>query len=245
MKKFIVFFMCVALIVLLCSCNPTSMYASNDVGEYVEAKDGYLIQASAVDTTQCSTDIDKADFTIKCGRDMVDICYELEYWDDYFGACFTVEFRHYIVRIDNIVYGVKYVTMFADDVLYLTGYNICSNEDEWFLTEYGKIWTELNDYSSIENMPRILQYFFLTSPTEVNESGFMFNSLYSVTEENWQMSAGMVFQILQLCDNCIVEVKVSNIGNTFVSTTSMPNEVRDFTNMVGEAVSIEGPAYNK
>lgn len=113
---------------------------------------------------------------------------------------------------------------------------------EQFARIYGTMWAELNDYSSIENMPHILEYFFLAPAPEINETGFSFNVDYTQVEISLELCS-MVYQILQLWDNCIAEVTVSHIGSTFVSTTSMPKEVRDFTNMVGEVVSTEGPAY--
>ena len=243
MKKIIVCFICVSLIVLLCSCNTTSMYADNDVGEYVEAKDGYLIQASIVDMTQSIMPIDLAQLTVRCGKDIVDISCNLKYYDTIFGAYFVNEFRYYIIKVDGVVYVIEYITVFADNELYFKGYSVQWDKDGNSISLVGTIWTELNNYCAIDNMPRILEYFFLAPAPEINETGFSFNVDYTQVEISLE-SCSMVYQILQLWDNCIAEVKVSNIGSTFVSTASMPNEVRDFTNMVGEVVSIEGPAYN-
>lgn len=114
---------------------------------------------------------------------------------------------------------------------------------EQFARTYGTIWTELNDYSSIENMPRILEYFFLAPAPEINETGFTYTVDYADVGIDSGQRSDIFYETVRVYYNCLVEISVSDIGSTFVSTTSMPKEVRDFTNMVGEQVVIEGPAY--
>lgn len=243
MKKIIVCFICVSLIVLLCSCNTASMYASSDVEEYVEAKDGYLIQSSYVSAAGNYIDIDVAQLTIKCGKDIVDVCFNYEYDANYGYNSGVV--RYYIARVDGIVYGIHYVSIYMDGEFYATTYSVYDDNDELFARIYGTIWTELNDYSAIDNMPRILEYFFITSSPEVNESGFTYTVDYADVGIDSGQHSDIFYETVAVYYNCLVEISVSDIGSTFVSTTSMPKEVRDFTNMVGEQVVIEGPAYNK
>ena len=114
---------------------------------------------------------------------------------------------------------------------------------EQFARIYGTMWAELNDYSSIENMPRILEYFFITSSPKVNESGFTYTVDYADVGIDSGQCSSMVHETVGVYYNCLVEISVSDIGSTVVSTSDMPKAVQNFKNMVGEVVSTEGPAY--
>ena len=105
------------------------------------------------------------------------------------------------------------------------------------------MWAELNDYSSIENMSRILEYFFYAPAPEIDKSGFAYKVDYVTEKVDFTKCSSMVYKFLRLWDNCIAEVTVSHIGSTFVTTATMPKAVQNFKNMVGEVVSVEGPAY--
>lgn len=241
MKKFAT----VLILIFVLSFGVVAMSACDNNAEQkvtIEDKEGYLIQASVVDAAHSTIPIDVAELTVKCGKDIVDISCHMEYYDTIFGAYFVTEFKYYVIKVDDVIYGIEYVTAFADNILYFGGYSVLTNNEEQFARIYGTMWTELNDYSAIDNMPRILEYFFLAPAPEINETGFSFNVDYTQVEISLELCS-MVYQILQLWDNCIAEVKVSNIGSTFVSTSDMPKAVQNFKNMVGEVVSIEGPAY--
>ncbi len=114
---------------------------------------------------------------------------------------------------------------------------------EQFAHIYGTMWAELNDYSSIENMPHILEYFFYAPAPEIDKSGFAYKVDYVTEKVDFTKCSRMVYNVLELWDNCIAEVTVSHIGSTFVTTATMPKAVQNFKNMVGEVVSTEGPAY--
>lgn len=241
MKKFAT----VLILIFVLAFGVVAMSACDNNAEQkvtIEDKEGYLIQASVVDAAHSTIPIDVAELTVKCGKDIVDISCHMEYYDTIFGAYFVTEFKYYVIKVDDVIYGIEYATAFADNILYFGGYSVLTNNDEKFARIYGTMWAELNDYSSIDNMPRILEYFFLAPAPEINETGFSFNVDYTQVEISLELCS-MVYNILQLWDNCIAEVTVSHIGSTFVTTATMPKAVQNFKNMVGEVVSTEGPAY--
>lgn len=242
MKKFAT----VLILIFVLAFGVVAMSACDNNAEQkvtIEDKEGYLIQASVVDAAHSTIPIDVAELTVKCGKDIVDISHHMEYYDTIFGAYFVTEFKYYVIKVDDVIYGIEYVTAFADNILYFSGYSVLTNSDKQFARIYGTIWTELNDYSSIENMPHILEYFFYAPAPEIDKSGFAYKVDYVTEKVDFTKCSSMVYNVLDLWDNCIAEVTVSHIGSTFVTTATMPKAVQNFKNMVGEMVSTEGPAY--
>ena len=242
MKKFAT----VLILIFVLAFGVVAMSACDNNAEQkvtIEDKEGYLIQASVVDAAHSTIPIDVAELTVKCGKDIVDICYNFNYYDEVYGAYFTHQFKYYTIRVNDVVYGIYFITVFADNELYISGYSVHTNNDEQFARIYGTMWAELNDYSSIENMPHILEYFFYAPAPEIDKSGFAYKVDYVTEKVDFTKCSSMVYNILQLWDNCIAEVTVSHIGSTVVTTATMPKAVQNFKNMVGEVVSTEGPAY--
>ena len=241
MKKFAT----VLILIFVLAFGVVAMSACDNNAEQkvtIEDKEGYLIQSSYVSAAGNYIDIDVAQLTVKCGKDIVDVCFNFEYDAHNYGYNSGVR-RYYIARVDGIVYGIFYVSLYIDGEFYATSYMVYDDNDELFARTYGTIWTELNDYSSIENMPHILEYFFYAPAPEIDKSGFAYTVDYADVGIDSGQRSDIFYETVRVYYNCLVEISVSDIGSTFVSTTSMPKEVRDFTNMVGEQVVIEGPAY--
>lgn len=237
MKKCVVFFIVIlSLCVCLTSCN-TETYS-------VEL--GYTISCNASEYGQSY--FSTVELTIKTQGNFIDV-----YWhtvDEFTGG---EDFNHYyIIQEDGVVYVVQHRTYYIGGELYKTGYGVSAyyTLEELIETRWNAFWLENNNFGSVENMDKLLEFLFLATDVAIPESNEDFSFIVNGDfdrdyddEKAWCcVFANMDLFFLEPAEY-VIEVK--DIGTTPTGVATMPSVLQNFKNMVGQTVEVEGPAYYK
>lgn len=241
MKKCVVFFIVIlSLCMCLTSCN-TETY-----NVVLTPELGYTISCNASEYGQSY--FSTAELTIKTEGNFIDI-----YWHTVFKSTDGEDFNHYyIIQEDGIVYVVQGRTYYIGGELYKTGYGVSAyyTVEELIETGWNAFWLENNNFGSVENMDKLLEFLFLATDVTIPESNEDFSFIVNGDfdrdcddEKTWcHIFTDMDVFFLEPAEY-VIEVK--DIGTTQTGVATMPKEVQNFKNMVGQTVEIEGPAYNK
>lgn len=205
---------------------------------------GYTISCNASEYGQSY--FSTAELTIKTEGNFIDI-----YWYTVFKSTGDEDFNHYyIIQEDGIVYVVQCRTSYIDGELYKTGYGVSAyyTVEELIETRWNAFWLENNNFGSVKNMDKLLEFLFLATDVAIPENNedfsFVVNGDFDRDYDD-EKAWCYIFTDMDLFFLEPVEyvIEVKDIGTTPTGVATMPKEVQNFKNMVGQVVEIEGPAY--
>lgn len=233
----------ILILIFVLAFGVVAMSACN--GDKLSPVMGYTIYCN---TAQYSEYFSTAELTVKTAENFIELyCHTI--WRSSGDEDLNY---YYIINEAGSAYVIQYRTYYVGGELYKTGYGIYVINKESELPEghWDAFWLENNNFGSVENMNKLLEFLFLTTDVAIPESNedfsFTVNGPIGPKREYDETTHSYILgEAVDVLFTSPVEyvIEVKDIGTTPTGVATMPKEVQNFKNMVGQTVEIEGPAY--